>query len=87
MTLILKVMKVKFALKESYFTVFLFTIIFILTDFSGVQFLKKYNLIHHFGLLYVDFQTLSFLNLLDLVFSSLSHIDLLLFHLLRMLKI
>lgn len=79
MTLILKVMKVKFPFKKSYFTVYLFTIILILTDFSGVQFLKKYNLIHHFGLLHVDFQTLSFLKSRSCFQESLSHVDLLIF--------
>lgn len=56
MMLILKVMKFKHPLKESYFTDHLFAIILILTDFSGVQFLKKTQFDSSFRtLLYVDF--------------------------------
>lgn len=52
MNLILKVMKVKFPLQEKYFKVWLFTFIFILIDFSGLQIWKKYTILDFYMLIF-----------------------------------
>lgn len=77
MNFILKVTKVIFPLYEIYSKVCLFTFIFILIDFfwSSSSWKKP-----HFGLLHIDFQTLSFLkSLRSCSQQSLSPVDLLLF--------